>query len=228
VSEAAFEGFTQDTLGFLADLAANNEKAWFDSNRARYDDALLEREKLFVAAMGARMHRAVPGLEAVPRVNGSIFRINRDTRFSKDKTPYKTHADMWLWEGRNRKESSGFFVRIVPDEVWVGAGAHMLSREGVIHLRDAIADDRGEVLVEILDALRAAGYDIGEQALKRVPRGYLIDHPRAELLKFGSMAAMRREAVPDEFYSAEFVEWCAIRYEELLPLHRWLVDVLEG
>ena len=228
MSAAGFEGFTPDTLAFLAELASHNEKTWFDANRARYEGALLEREKLFVAAMGDRMHKRVPGLAAEPRVNGSIFRINRDTRFSKDKTPYKTHADMWMWEGSQRKEASGFFVRIVPDEIWIGAGAHNLSREGVPRLRDAIADDRGEVLAEMIESLQAAGYEIGEQALKRVPRGYLIDHPRAELLKYGSMAAVRREAIPDAFFSAEFVEWCAIRYEELLPLHRWLVNVLEG
>jgi uncharacterized protein (TIGR02453 family) len=228
VSTAVFEGFTSDTLAFLGELAAHNEKAWFDANRSRYESELLDREKLFIAAMGERMHPVVPGLAAVPRVNGSIFRINRDTRFSKDKTPYKTHADMWMWEGRDRKESSGFFLRIVPGEIWTGAGAHMLTKEGLSRLREAVADDRGEVLAELIAALESAGYEVGEQKYKRVPRGYLIDHPRAELLKFGSVAAHRREAVPDEFFSAAFVEWCAIRYEELLPLHRWLSDVLEG
>jgi uncharacterized protein (TIGR02453 family) len=224
----AFEGFSAGTLAFLRELADNNDKAWFDANRSRYESELLDREKAFVSAMGERMRAVVPGLEAVPRVNGSIFRINRDTRFSKDKTPYKTHADMWMWEGSDRKASSGLFVRIVPDEIWIGAGAHMLSKEGLQRVRDAIVADPGVELVSVMADLEGAGYEFSEPTLKRTPRGYLIDHPRADLLRLTSVAAMRSEGVPDEFFSADFVEWCAVRYEELLPLHRWMVSVLEG
>jgi uncharacterized protein (TIGR02453 family) len=221
-----FEGFSKDTLVFLSELADNNEKSWFDANRARYEGELLDREKAFVTAVGERMHDVEPGLEAVPRVNGSIFRINRDTRFSKDKTPYKTHADMWFWEGKDRKSSSGMFLRIVPDSVWVGAGAHMLDKDSLTRVRDAIVDERGAQLAMIVDDLEKAGYEGEEPTLKRTPRGYLIDHPRADLLRLTSFVGMKEQPVPKEFYSAEFVEWCSLQFEELLPLHRWLVSVI--
>jgi uncharacterized protein (TIGR02453 family) len=224
----AFEGFTADTLAFLGELADNNDKSWFDANRSRYEGELLDREREFVSAMGERMLPEVPGLEAVPRVNGSIFRINRDTRFSKDKTPYKTHADMWMWEGSDRKASSGLFIRIVPREVWVGAGAHMLSKEGLARVRDAVAGEPGVLLESIVEEVVQAGYEFSEPELKRTPRGYAADHPRSELLRLTSFAAMKREPVPSEFYSEAFVEWCAARYEPVLPLHRWLVEVLSA
>ena len=223
-----FDGFSADTLVFLSELAENNDKAWFDANRARYETELLEREKAFISAIGERMLSIVPDLEAVPRVNGSIFRINRDTRFSKDKTPYKTHADLWMWEGADRKASSGLFVRIVPDEIWLGAGAHMLSKEGLARVRDAIAGDPGVELASIVEDVQDAGYEFSEPALKRTPRGYPVDHPRADLLRLASVAAMQQFPVPDEFFSAEFVDWCADRYIPFLPLHRWMVSALEA
>ena len=222
-----FTGFADDTREFLAELAAHNERPWFERNKSRYQSVLLEPERAFVTAVGQRLQAIRLAVEAVPRVNGSIFRINRDTRFSKDKTPYKTYADMWFWEGADRKNASGFFVRIVPDAVWLGAGAHTLSPEGLERLRAAIAArSSGLRIGGILADLEAAGYTIGEAGYKRVPRGYPADHPRAELLKYRFLHAYRIEPVPTSFTEAGFVDWCMERFEEVEPLHGWLVDVL--
>jgi uncharacterized protein (TIGR02453 family) len=94
-----FEGFPPEGLAFLAGLAEHNEKAWFDAHRAEYERGLLEPARDFVDAIGPELEAVHPGIHADPRVNGSIMRINRDTRFSKDKRPYKTHLDLWFWEG---------------------------------------------------------------------------------------------------------------------------------
>ena len=80
-------------------------------------------------------------MHADSAVNKSIFRINRDTRFSKDKSPYKTYADMWFWIGDDRKGSAGYFIRLVPDAVWVGGGAHWLSDPQLARYRAAVVDD---------------------------------------------------------------------------------------
>ncbi len=225
----AFDGFTKDTLAVLRGLERNNDKVWFDANRSRYQESVLGLEKEFVSAMGEHFQMFAPGIQAIPRVNGSIFRINRDTRFSKDKTPYKTNADIWFWEGEDRKAASGFFLRIVPKAIWVGAGAHMLSPEGIEALRVAVAEEEsGSELVDIVADLEADGYDVGEQRFKRVPRDYPKDHPRAELLKFGSLYCHKVLPVPSEFYGPDFTDWCASYYMRTQPLHIWLMAALRG
>lgn len=91
--------FSAETVEFLTDLRAHNDKAWFDANRARYEFGYVEPAKDFVEVMGPGLEKLVPGIHAEPSVRGSIFRINRDIRFSSDKRPYKDHLDFWFWEG---------------------------------------------------------------------------------------------------------------------------------
>jgi len=223
-----FEGFTQDTLAFLRELAANNERPWFHANKDRYESQLLEREKLFIAEVGVPLRAMRPHVEAVPRVNGSIFRINRDTRFSRDKTPYKTYSDLWFWEGRERKLSPGFFVSLKADSVTTGAGTYMTEPGRLERLRQGIAaQETGSRLEDLLSELAAAGYEIGEQGYKRVPRGFASDHPRSDLLKYRVVHAYRSEPVPDEFYGPQFTRWCMERFAHLEPLHEWLTSVLK-
>jgi uncharacterized protein (TIGR02453 family) len=96
-TSTAFAGFPPEGLAFLEGLGRDNTKAYFDAHRATYESALLEPAKAFVVALGEELRaRVSPGIRAEPRVNGSILRINRDTRFSADKTPYKDHLDLWL------------------------------------------------------------------------------------------------------------------------------------
>jgi len=91
-ASTTFAGFPPEGLAFLDGLARDNTKAYFDAHRATYESALLEPAKAFVVALGEELHtRVSPAIRAEPRVNGSILRINRDTRFSADKTPYKDH-----------------------------------------------------------------------------------------------------------------------------------------
>jgi uncharacterized protein (TIGR02453 family) len=99
--------FPPDTLGFLRDVRRHNERTWFEANRSRYEAGYIEPAKAFVAAVAPALEAIVPGIKAEPRVLGSIFRINRDTRFSKDKRPYKDHLDFWFWEGDRKATSSG-------------------------------------------------------------------------------------------------------------------------
>lgn len=222
----AFTGFTTDTLAFLSELAAHNDRTWFKRNRERYERELLEPEKLFIIALGEPLRRMRPAVEADPRVNGSIFRIQRDTRFTRDKTPYKTYTDLWFWEGPERKLSPGFFVSITADAVTTGAGTYMTEPGRLGRLREAVAaDETGEMVTDILGDLGAAGYETGGRAYARVPRGFDSNHPRADLLRHNVLHASRREAVPPEFHGAEFVEWCMARFEEVRPLHEWLVEV---
>jgi len=219
-----FEGFTADTLPFLSDLAAHNDREWFAANRDRYERTLLGPERAFIGALGAEFAAVDPRVRCEPAVNGSIFRINRDTRFSRDKSPYKTHADMWFWLGEDRKQSPGYFVRLVPDAVWVGGGRHFMTPEVLTALRSAIsAEKTGAELAEIVADLQADGYELGDQTLARVPRGFAADHPRADLLRFTVLHAIEQTSPPPpELTSEAFVDWCMERFVRVRPLVEWL------
>ena len=111
----SFTGFPPETFAFLAGLEKNNSKEWFEAHRGDYEAYHVGPAKLFVAAIGPRLKAISKTVNAEPRVNGSIFRINRDVRFSKDKRPYKTTLDLWFWEGDKRGwDSPGFFLRLMP------------------------------------------------------------------------------------------------------------------
>lgn len=225
-----FAGFPAEGLEFLAQLAENNEREWFKANKKTYDEALLDPAKRFVEAMGARLAEFAPEVRAEPRVNGSIFRINRDTRFSKDKTPYKTHLDLWFWSGEERGwESSGFFFRMKPDHLILGAGIHQMKKL-LGPYREAVADDKtGRALDEALKKVnKVKGATVGGLHYKKVPRGYDAEHPRAELLRHAGLWAEVGIDLPKAVHTKKFVDFCARRFEGVAPVHHWLVRSVSG
>ncbi len=227
---AKFEGFPPQTLAFLRGLGKHNDKAWFDAHRADYEAYYIEPAKAFVAALGDKLAALAPAITAEPKVNGSIFRINRDIRFSKDKTPYKDHLDLWFWDGSERKAAvSGFFFRLRHDSVLLGAGNHTFDKDQLATFRAAVLDDEtGKPLATLGRKLAKAGMPLSGEAYKKVPRGVDPEHPRADLLKFGALhAGVTLQPRPAELDSAKFVTTCAGHFKKLLPLHRWLVDALQ-
>jgi len=223
---APFSGFSDATFDFLGGVAANNDRDWFDAHRKDYKQHFVGAAQSFVVAMGARMAATVPGLRAEPRVNGSIFRINRDTRFSKDKTPYKTHMDlMWhVGEGRSR-ELPGFFFRMYPHSLMIGAGMHGFDKAALAAFREAVAGESGARLVSILSGL--SDYEVGGAHYKRVPRGFDADHPRADLLRHNAMhVGMSFGALPASVASADFVDFCGAHFERMAPLLMWVAELV--
>jgi uncharacterized protein (TIGR02453 family) len=226
----AFTGFTRQGLDFLDGLAAHNDKTWFDANRSGFDEGLMEPGKAFIVALGDVLNARVgPGIHAEPRVNGSIFRINRDTRFSADKTPYKTHFDMFLWQGEGRsRECPGYYLRITPETVHLGAGMHGFPKPMLVAYRDAVVNPkRGPRLVEITSELeKRKGVSLPEPHYARLPRGYEAAGEQAVLLRMSGMHAGGAFKLPKALGSAKFVGWCADRLEPFAPLQRWLVEAL--
>ncbi|MDL2226884.1 DUF2461 domain-containing protein, partial [Deltaproteobacteria bacterium OttesenSCG-928-M10] len=109
-------GFSEETITFLADLRANNNRTWFMENRDRAEKFLLSPARDLVAAVGDLLRRQRPDIVADPRTDRSLYRLNRDTRFSRDKTPYKAHLGVWWWEGAGgRMECPGFYFHLTPD-----------------------------------------------------------------------------------------------------------------
>lgn len=216
------------TLGFLEALADNNDKTWFDAHRSDYDAHFIAPARALVSALEGPLQELCPQLHAVPKVNGSMMRIHRDTRFSKDKTPYKTHLDLMFWQGTGRgRECPALYFRLEPGGAHVGGGKHGFDKTQLPRFRDAVAGDRGEELQSLLAQLQSAGYTVGGAHYKRVPRGYDAEHPRAELLKYNGVHAFTVLS-PDVAFGDGAVDLLMAHYRTVHPLVDWLADVLES
>jgi uncharacterized protein (TIGR02453 family) len=156
-------------------------------------------------------------------VLGSIFRINRDTRFSPDKRPYKDHLDFWFWHGPRSQAVSGLFLRLSPDGVAVGAGAHDLAKETLRRYRAAVCDaSAGPALANVARGLDEAGIGLLGRSLTRPPTGYDASAQAAPFLKHRALFAAVEE--PAELASRpEFLEGVEAHWRRLAPLHLWLV-----
>jgi len=229
----SFVGFPEDTLLFLSELAEpkNNNKAWFDANRKRYEASYVAPSKAFVTALGERIHAFAPQVNAVPKVmKGSMARVNRDTRFSADKRPYKDHLDLWFWEGQGKSKSCpGLGFRLRADSLGTGGGLHGLDSDGLSAFRAAVLDDDlGAALQEVVGRIDATdGYEVVGREYKKVPRGLPKDHPRADLLRHKYLWVSNETPIPPSIHTPDFVDEVARRFRVAYPLVRWLLAVTE-
>jgi len=225
-----FNGFSKKSVKFFRDLKKNNRKEWFDANREVYQEQVIEPARLFISEMGRKLKRIAPGINADPRVNKSLFRINRDIRFSKDKSPYKTNFGIWFWEGAGKRmERSGFYFHLEPPELMLGTGIYRFPRDLLPRFREAVVDPKlGPKLRQAVAKVQKAGeYNLGGQHYKRVPRGYEPEHRNAEYLKFNGLWAGVTTKIPEQFYSSELTDFCYQEYKAMAPLHRWLNSMLD-
>lgn len=230
MTKAGFAGFPAATFEFLAGVAIHNEKAWFDANRALYEAGYVEPAKAFVAALGPRLKEISPGVQFDPRVNGSIARVNRDIRFSKDKRPYKTHLDVMFWHGERRSwDAPGFWFRITPDEIWLGVGLYGMQGELLENFRQSVIHPRSaKALLTAVEAVRAAGpYEIGERTRKLMPRGYPADGVAAEYLLHEGLTGLIKLPAPAA-QAANFLDDCLGHYRAMWPIGKWLLDEVSG
>ena len=163
-------------------------------------------------------------------MNGSIRRINRDTRFSADKRPYKDHLDfLFLYAGAGNKDGAAHFLRITPRNVIIGAGVYKWMGPQLTAYREAVGEDAsGKPIDAIVKKLRRAGYEVGGEHYKRVPRGFDADHPRADLLRYAGLHAYIDGPAPDEMHSRKFVTWAAKHFAKLAPLPEWICEHVPG
>ena len=221
-----FDGFSERTLRFLRGLSENNNKPWFDAHREDYDEGIVEPAKAFVSALGTRLRKISKTVQFEPRINGSLFRINRDIRFSKDKRPYKDHLDLWFWHGKEKGwEMPGFWFRLTSDQLTLGAGMHGFEKATLDRYRKAVlAPKSGARLEKVISEVIGDGYEIGGALRKKVPRGFDAEHERAPLLLHEGLWATRTTKIPREVKSASFVTTCAEHYAKLWPIGRWILD----
>ena len=182
-----FTGFPAEGVQFLRDLSENNNKDWFQAHKQTYIDTVQQPAVAFVEALGEQLSAEFPPISYDTRLNGSgsLMRIYRDTRFSADKSPYKTQvAMMFVPPGYKSMETSGFGLQISPTEgAELVAGIFGFSKAQLTVYREAVDDPQtGAALVEAVEQVQGAGhYMLGGKVLKRGPRDYAAEHPRAEI-----------------------------------------------
>ena len=178
-----FEGFPKEGLDFLKKLKRNNNRPWFAKHKQQYEEFVKFPMQCLIATLAPLIHEFAPEFEVHP--NRSMFRIYRDTRFSNDKIPYKTHVAAHFSPTGCKMTGSGLYVHVEPGEVYLGGGYYMPSSEHLRSIRGAIAarSDEFKSILARHEFRRLYGTLEGEK-LSRVPQGYEKDHPMAEYLKF--------------------------------------------
>lgn len=226
---AGFGGFRPAAFEFLRDLSRNNEKVWFEANRDVYEREVREPMRQLVETLDAKLGSIAPEIVGDPR--RSMFRIHRDVRFSRNKSPYKTNAGAWLYHhdaGRKvgtagEGGGAGFYFHIDPTTCFTAGGMWMPARPALQRIREAIAAQPGALArLTSAPAFRRRFDGLREEAkLQRVPRDFPPDHPAAEWLKlqsFTAVASIERRVVT----SPRLVDRLCRDFEPLVPLVRWL------
>jgi uncharacterized protein (TIGR02453 family) len=220
-----FEGFPKDFFAFFRELKANNDRAWFEANKPRFRDSVQAPMSAFIAAMQPRLAKISKNFVADPRPNGgSMFRIYRDVRFSKDKRPYKENAACQFRHAAAKDvHAPGFYVHFGAGEVFCGGGMYMPDPPALAKIRDAIVKKPAAWNAVKADKAFVKAYGgLGEgEALSRSPRGYDPDHPLIEDIKKKSFFAMHTSSIKDA-QSAKFADQVASALAAATPLMKFL------
>ena len=174
-----------EILRYLGQLAKNNNREWFQKNKDRYEHDVREPLLRFIEAFGPRLHKISPHFIADPRkTGGSLFRIYRDTRFSHDKRPYKTHAGVQFRHERAKDvHAPGFYLHIEPQQAFIGVGIWHPDSDTLKLLRDAIVENPAKWKRAKSAKAFTAEFELAGDALKRAPKGYDPDDPLIEDLR---------------------------------------------
>lgn len=217
--------FSSATWRFLDDLAADNTKVTFEAARPTYErDVVAPSVALVEALAGLLPEQVHPGLRADPAVGRSRFRLHRDLRFAKDKTPFHTHLDFLFWIGDGPpRQQPACILRLTSTEVLLGAGQVGLRGEHLDRYRARLADrvDGAVVRAVVADRL-AAGDVLSDAARARVPRPYAADDPSADLLRRDGFHLSAATSHPADIDGDAFAAWCAERWAPYGPLLDWL------
>jgi uncharacterized protein (TIGR02453 family) len=219
--------FTARTTGFLRTLKRNNNREWFRAHQADYEAHVRAPMTALVERLGPQLARFAPELVASPRV--SLYRIYRDTRFSPDKTPYKTHAAaIFPCRSLPKHSGAGLYFELAPARVLLAGGTYAPDPPDLHAIREHIARDfrRFRSIVESPVFRRAFGEVQGDR-LQRTPRGFPVDHPAAEFLKMKQFLVWRE--YPAAFATAaQFFRELVGRFQQMAPLVRFLNEPLLG
>jgi len=219
--------FGPELLTFLRQLKRNNNREWFDANKKRFEEDVREPLARFVVDFGPKLKKISPHFLADPRkTGGSIFRIYRDTRFSKDKTPFKTWAAVqFRHEAGKDVHTPGFYLHLEPGNVFGGVGIWHADSTALTKIREAIDSNRAEWKRVVSGKTFKSTYELAGESLKRAPKGYDPDHPLINDLKRKDFVAITPFDV-QEILLSDFLDRYSNTVRAAAPFMRFLTKAV--
>ncbi len=213
-----------EVINFLRDLEKNNDRDWFQENKTSYDQArkvFLEQIQKMINALQFHDPR-ISGLEA----RDAMFRIYRDIRFSKDKTPYKTHFGAYMARGGRKSSEAGYYLHIGSNELFLAAGVHSPGKEDLHAIRQEIIYQPDSIR-KIIEQKLKEGFQLYEKdKLKKGPMGFPKDTPQSDLLKYKHFM-LSDSLETDLILSPDFVETATEKFRMLIPFTEYLNAAME-
>jgi len=222
-----FDGFSKEGIEFLKKLEVNNTKAWFENNRTTWEKHILLPNTNFVQEMGETLQILVPTIHFKPKVSGSLFRIYRDVRFSRDKTPMKSKIGLLFWQGQaHRMQSSCFYMHYDKDSYFIASGIRAFKPPLLKTYREYIKNKKHRNSLHVIfEELKQKSYSIGEQKYKRVPPEFDKDEDHIYLAKHASIFAYTEYKIDNIFFSVDIVNRVFKVYKDMSKLQKWVYEM---
>lgn len=222
--------FTKEMINFYENLKRNNNKDWFLENRHIYDNIIIPVAKEFITDMGLKLKTICNDIEYMPKVDGSIFRIHKDTRINKGKPPFKTHLGIIFWSGKIRLESPCFYLHIEPPFYYTGVGIPRTDPAFLQSYRHIINTKKySPVLENIKTTANSNYYDINGDKLKNVPKNIIpINHTAEFFLKYKSIHISDEMPLNSDFYSESLFNNTFNIFSNLLPFFNLLKEIVKN
>ena len=219
--------FSKATFNFLDELSSNNNRTWFEANKPRYEALVREPALDFIEAMEPELANFAPNFRAEPRkMGGSLMRVFRDTRFSRDKTPYKTNIGIQFRHALGKDiHAPGFYVHIATDECFFAVGCWHPESDALGQMRDLIVQKPEKWFAARNDKKFAAHWELWGDSLTRPPRGYSADHPAIEDIKRKDFVAIASLSI-SEVTGSGLVKLAGKRFAASVPFMGFLCEAL--
>lgn len=220
--------FTQATFEFLEELSGNNNRAWFEANKPRYEALVREPALDFIDAMAPELARFAPHFRADSRkMGGSLMRVFRDTRFARDKTPYKTNIGIQFRHELGKDvHAPGFYVHVSLEECFLGVGCWHPEADALGKIRDHLAEKPERWFAVTEQSGIGKHWFLTGSSLSRPPRGFAADHPAIEDLKRKDFIALS-DLAPEEVIGSGLIKLASERFTAAAPFMKFLCDALQ-
>lgn len=227
MNDIGFSGFKSPTVNFLQELSENNNRNWFTQNKQRYEADIFIPALNYISAMSAPLAKVSPQFNAVPkRIGGSLMRIYRDTRFSKDKTPYKTNIGIHFRHRLGKDmHAPGYYVHIDPNEIFIGIGTWHPPSDALLKIREYIVEYPKKWLAARDDKQFKKEFDLYGEKLKTAPRGFPKDHRLIEDLRWKDFIAVRNLNKSD-IQNDNFIELSSRLFKTATPYMKFLCEAM--
>ena len=218
-----YVGFEKATIEFLEQLAANNNREWFKENKTRYEEQVLDAALRFIQSMQDPLAQLAPHFTAIPqRMGGSLMRVYRDTRFSKNKLPYKTNIGIqFRHEQAKDVHAPGYYVHVDPEQVFIGVGMWRPESDALRGIRERIAAKPAEWKRASRDKAFLRHFELGGESLTRPPRGFDKDHELIEDIKRKSFMGVKN-LDRDDCLKPQFQKTVETAFKNATPFMRFL------